>query len=215
MLRGPDDLDHHPVPRLFRHDKEHVVRLERSRVPDRNEIFRQRFLPVFVVLAPTLKPPNAIAWSQRFPSDRLNNPPKEAVRILRPAGRIDEKRRINRVVVAFELRLRPLVHGLLPVVDAGNGVFRTHDAVFEVAIPRDEIDVRFVRDALFRTVKHVVVPRTAARIGRFDHTQARLEPIPTRGELRGPPFPQSPKIPPRREDRRPPRGSDGKKTTDR
>ena len=35
MLRGPDDLKHHPVQRLFRHDKEHVVRLERSRVTDR------------------------------------------------------------------------------------------------------------------------------------------------------------------------------------
>ena len=91
MLRGPDDLKHHPVPRLFRHDKEHVVRLERSRVTDRNEIFRQRFLPVFVVLAPTLKPPNAIARPQRLPTDRLNNPPKEAVRIFRPVSRVDEK----------------------------------------------------------------------------------------------------------------------------
>ena len=52
---------------------------------------RQGFLPVFVVLAPTLEPPNAIARSQRLPSDRLNNPPKEAVRIFRPVSRVDEK----------------------------------------------------------------------------------------------------------------------------
>ena len=91
MLRRPDDLKRHPVPRLFRHDKEHAVPRERSRAPDRNEIFRRRFLPVFVVLAPTLEPPNAIARPQRLPTDRLNNPPKEAVRIFRPVSRVDEK----------------------------------------------------------------------------------------------------------------------------